>query len=195
MCSLFVYVSVHVAMNEWGHKCAMLEVPRGCGSHRTTLVSVFLFNFVWFRSHFVISLCLPVYLAFNFSWFACAWLPAHHRSIGIIDVSITTLNFWGDLGTGTRPHIQVLRAILHVTIMGFVAVFLSSKHFRSFSETYAKFNNIRCSELHHWTEITMSIWPLQWCRPGAAEVSVKSFTSTTQPQRPCWLSWNPSLIL
>lgn len=79
--------------------------------------------------------------------------------------------------------------------MGFVAVFLSNKHFRSLNEAYAKFNNIRSSELNHWTTITMWIWPPQWCRPGAAEVSVKSFTSTTQQQRPWWLPWNPSLLL
>lgn len=103
MCNLCIYVSVCVAINEWGHKCAILEVPQGCGNQRTTWVSVFLFNFVWVRSPFVISwVCLPVYRAFDFSWFACVWLPAHHRSIGVIDVSNITLDFWGDLATGTQ---------------------------------------------------------------------------------------------
>lgn len=198
MCSLCVYVSVHVAMNKWGHKCVILEVPQACGSQRTTR-----FGF-----------SLPVQLCLSQVSFCCllSLLPSiSDLWVLMICLCLTTsspqehwyyrceqyytrfLGGFGDRNSG--PYIQVFWAIPHHIIMGFIAVFLSSKHFRRLNEAYAKFNNIRSSELSHWTAITMCIWPLPWCRPGAAEVSVKSFTSTTQQQRPCWLPWSPSLIL
>lgn len=149
---VYMWVCMWLWMNEvtsvpyW--KCHRHVEVRG----QHGLVLVYLFNFVWVTSPFVVSwVCLPVYLPSAFSWFACVWLPDHHKSIGIIDVSNTTLDFGGgsfkDRNSG--PYIQVPWAIPHLVIMGFVAVFLSSKHFRNLNEAYAKFNNIRSSELGH----------------------------------------------
>jgi hypothetical protein len=144
--------------------------------------------------HIIVS---QVYLVCNISWFTFPSLLSHFRNTDTINMSNTTSDFTWDLGSISQIlRFKCLEPSPQPIIMCLVAVFVTSKNFNRFSEAYAKFSDIRSSELSHLTPRTMCIWLLQWCTPEAAE-RMSWLNPSLQPARSkdhAWLPWSPFLI-